>query len=95
MDTCTCIKFFITLLFVFVAIIIFQLSASNSFESHLSKIVAISFGAQKLITSLNQIFVNYQKILYFQNPLIDALNYIKKVKKLKKEKKLPKEKNRA
>ena len=79
-------NFFITLLFVFVAIIIFQLSASNSFESHLSKIVAISFGAQKLITSLNQIFVNYQKILYFQNPLIDALNYIKKVKNSKKEK---------
>ena len=85
-------NFFITLLFVFVAIIIFQLSATNSFESHLSKIVAISFGAQKLITSLNQIFVNYQKILYFQNPLIDALNYIKKVKKFEKGKKITKRK---
>ena len=82
------------MLFVFVAII-FQLSATNSFESHLSKIVAISFGA-KINYKFKPNFVNYQKILYFQNPLIDALNYIKKViKNSEKGKNYQKKKNRA
>ena len=79
-------NFFITLLFVFVALIIFQLSTENNFGSHLSKIVAISFGGQKLITSLNLIFNNYQRIIYLQYPLIDALTFIKKIKNSKKEK---------
>jgi len=79
-------NFFITLLFVFVAIIIFQLSTNNNFSSYLSKIIALSYGAQKLITSLNNIFNNYQKIIFLQEPLIDALTFIKKIKNSKKEK---------
>ena len=79
-------NFFITLLFIFVAIIIFQLSANNNFGSYLSKIVAISFGSQKLITSLNNIFNNYQKIIFLQEPLIDALSFVKRIKNSKKEK---------
>ena len=79
-------NFFITLLFIFVTIIIFQLSTSNNFGDYLSKIVAISFGGQKLITSLNNIFNNYQKILFLQEPLIDALFFIKKINNVKKEK---------
>ncbi len=79
-------NFFITLLFVFVAIIIFQLSTNNNFSSHLSKIIALSYGAQKLITSLNNIFNNYQKIIFLQEPLIDALTFIKKIKNSKKDK---------
>ena len=79
-------NFFITLLFVFVAIIIFQLSTNNNFSSQLSKIIALSYGAQKLITSLNNIFNNYQKIIFLQEPLIDALTFIKKIKNSKKEK---------
>ncbi len=79
-------NFFITLLFIFVTIIIFQLSTNNNFGNYLSKIVAISFGSQKLITSLNNIFNNYQKIIFLQEPLVDALIFIKKIKNAKKEK---------
>tara|TARA_B100000886_G_scaffold325706_1_gene271498 strand:+ start:648 stop:2375 length:1728 start_codon:yes stop_codon:yes gene_type:complete len=78
-------NFFITILFIFIAIIIFQLSADNNFTSYLPKVIAISFGAQRLITSLNSIFSNYQKILFLQEPLFDAIAFIKKVKRANKE----------
>ncbi len=77
---------FVTLLFIFVTIIIFKLSTADNFSNNLSQIVAIAFGSQKLVTSLSNIFGNYQRILYFQAPLADVLQFIKKIENSKKEK---------
>ena len=78
--------FFITFLFAFVAILIFMISKENSLTYYFSTIVAISFGGQKLITATNNIIVNYQKLLVFESPVKDSLNFIKKISKFKSEK---------
>jgi ABC-type bacteriocin/lantibiotic exporter with double-glycine peptidase domain len=80
-------NFFITALFVYVALVIFMISKEDSLTFYFSKIVAISFGGQKLITATNNIIANYQKLLIFQSPVTDSLNFIKKISKFKSEKK--------